>query len=155
MNWDKYFLDISNVVASNSKCLSRKIGAVIVRDKSVISVGYNGPPRGVPPCCQWPGNKSYICPRKDRGYKSGEGLEFCPAAHGEANAVNNAARNGIMLLGATMYMNCSVPCKNCLTAIINSGISDIVVTGMEYYDTISEYIIKTSGLKVREYKLTI
>jgi len=50
MNWDEYFLGVCKTIASNSKCLSRKIGAIIVRDKSIISTGYNGPPRGVPPC---------------------------------------------------------------------------------------------------------
>lgn len=159
-NWDKYFLNIANVVAENSKCLSRKIGAVIVRDKSIISVGYNGPPRGVPPCNEWPDyiqkyGKSDICPRRYMGYKSGEGMEYCPAAHGEANAINNAARNGINVYGAVMYMNCPKSCEKCLTTIINAGIKEIVVTKSEskYKSDVGDYIIKTSGLKVREFDI--
>jgi len=165
MSWDKYFLGLTNMVASNSKCRSKSVGAIIVSDKSIISTGYNGPPAGVPPCDEWPEYRKKFgyrdefnssmkrCPRLLSGYKSGQGLEYCPAGHAEANAVNNAARNGVKVCGATMYMNCMIPCKNCLTAIINSGIAEIVVTGYDYYDGLSEYIVKTSGLKVRLYKL--
>ena len=159
-NWDAYFLNICIVVASNSKCLSRKLGAIIVRDKSIVSVGYNGPPRGVPQCNQWPDyiqkyGDDILCPRRHMGYKTGEGMEFCPAAHAEANAINNAARNGVNVYNTTMYMNCPKSCSKCLTAIINSGIKEIVVTKDEskYESDISDYMIETSGLKVREYSL--
>lgn len=167
-NWDKYFLDICNTVSTNSKCLSRKIGAIIIRDKSIISTGYNGPPRGVPDCSQRFVTdvnfssevikreldvSSKICPRKVLGYNSGEGLEWCPATHAEVNAIVNAARIGICVKDTIMYMNCGIPCKNCLCVIINSGITEIVVVGMTYYDDLSEYLIRESKLKVREYSL--
>ena len=50
MNWDQYFYDVCVVVSKNTKCFSRKIGAILVRDKSIVSTGYNGPPRGIPHC---------------------------------------------------------------------------------------------------------
>lgn len=169
-NWDKYFLDVCNIVASNSKCVSRKIGAIIVRDKSIISTGYNGSPRGVPQCtarffldnklkeavADWHVKTGkpidrLECPRKLLGYKSGEGLEWCIAGHGERNALINAAREGIITKGATMYMNCSIPCTPCLIEIINAGIEEIVVTKLEYYDLMSQYLVEQSKLKVREY----
>ena len=163
MGWDKYFLNICNVVASNSKCLSRKVGAIIVQDKSIISTGYNGPPRGVPSCSERfeiddvffelckkkRPKKTNICPRRTLGFKSGEGLEYCVAGHAERNCIVNAAREGIKVKGSIMYMNCNIPCTPCLVEIINAGISEIVVTGMESYDKMANYLIENSGLEVR------
>lgn len=168
--WDEYFLSICETVASNSKCLSRAVGAIIVNDKSIISTGYNGPPRGIPAC----GSRYFIdeklretlnfgfnvdnypetvCPRQTLGFKSGQGLEWCIAGHAERNSIVNAAREGIKVKGAIMYMGCEVPCTPCLVEIINAGISEIVVTGMGHYDTMSEYLIKESKLKVRTYNI--
>jgi len=175
-SWDEYFYNICNVVASNSKCLSRKIGSVLVRDKRVVSVGYNGPPSGVRPCDErWfcddklvetagfqdlnLHNKSekYInelkgkCPRyiKELGFKSGQGLELCVAGHAERNSLINAARNGIATKGCKLYMNCGIPCTPCMVEIINAGIEEIIVTKIEYYDVSSEYLLKESGIKYR------
>ena len=170
MTWDKYFLDICNVVASNSKCFSRKVGAIIVRDKSIVSTGFNGPPRSVSHCNERYTNDeelmrelhkkcitvtdTSICPRRWLGYKSGEGLEWCIAGHGERNAIVNAARNGIAVKDTIMYMNCELPCSPCLIEIINAGISEIVVTNSKsYYDNMSQYLVDESGLKVRTYNL--
>lgn len=196
MNWDKYYLDLCNTVATNSKCLSRKIGAIIVMDKSIISTGYNGPPRGIPFCGKrWNLDDMYIsklreryseetfktsdiysrlkecglghvmplpknivelettCPRRVLGYKSGEGLDLCVAGHAERNSLINAARHGIAVKGAIMYMNCPIPCKDCLIEIINAGISEIVVSKLEYYDKISDYIVKESDIKIRVFNL--
>jgi dCMP deaminase len=172
ISWDNYFLNLCNAVSMNSKCLSRKVGAIIVDGNSIISTGYNGAPRGIPSC-----NERYKidteliaalgdrciyfhpdadggCPRQALGFKSGEGLEWCVATHGEVNAIINAARHGICVNGTTMYMNCNTPCKNCLAAIINSGITEIVVTSLNKYDKLSEYILGVqTKLKIREYDL--
>lgn len=167
---DTYFLRMCNTVSTNSKCLSRQIGAVIVKDKTVLSMGYNGPPRGVPHC-----NERYLCdenlqdlfiqknikmdksiehtcPRKILGFKSGEGLEWCIAGHAEENAIINAAREGISVKGATMYCNCPVPCSNCLIKIINAGIEKIVVTDFEYYDIMSKWLVNKSGITLSLYQ---
>ena len=175
--WDKYFFDICNTVASNSKCLSRQIGAVIVRDKSIVSTGYNGAPRGVPSC-----DRRYfadeengepidihlagalirrgieiteylaaVCPRQTLGFNSGEGLEWCVAGHAERNAIVNAARLGVSTMGSNMYMNCPIPCTPCLVEIINAGISEIIVTKLEHYDKMSNYLITERCLNVRKY----
>lgn len=170
--WDKYFYDVAKVVEQNSKCLSRKIGAVMVRDKSVISTGYNGPPRGIPHCnnrliCKLPDThlekefheycgktnfELYECPRKLLGYKSGEGAKFCIAGHAERNALINAARNGINTYGTSLFLSCGVPCKDCLIEIINAGVEEVVVTDKnEFYDETSKYILKNSDLKIRNY----
>ena len=180
MTWDEYYLGICDAVSQGSKCLSRQIGAILVKDKVVICTGYNGPPRGVPHCtpvrapcklckgtgkfssilwatgeCHACGGKGWvpICPRHGHGYKSGEGLHLCPAAHAEANAIVQAARLGINVNGATMYMNCPVPCKDCMVKIINAGIAEVVCTEMDLYDHLSGWLLENSDLKVRTYVL--
>jgi len=164
--WDQYFYRICGAVASNSRCHSRQIGAIIVRDKSIVSTGYNGPARGIPHC----GPERFkrdsallnasleiatfereqeICPRKLMGFKSGEGLEWCIAAHAERNCISNAARLGVSTLGTTLYMNDQVCCKDCLTELINAGIERIVVTDAKAYDRLGYFIIKSAGISIR------
>jgi len=158
MNWDEYYLNICNAIAKNSKCLSRQIGAILVDDKSIVSTGYNGPPRGVIHCGIRHSSDVYlhnafvkhsfiagdcltVCPRQYLGFKSGEGLEYCIAGHAERNALINAARSGIKTKGLKMYMNCSVPCKDCLVEIINAGIEEIIFTEYKFYDEESKFLL--------------
>jgi dCMP deaminase len=145
MSWDKYFHKITEVVASNSKCLSRKIGAILVRDNVVICTGYNGPPRGVPHC-------EGVCPRRAKGYASGEGLHLCPAAHAERNCIAHAARLGITVKGATLYMNSQIPCKDCLSELINAGVAEVVCTSLEPYDEMSKFLLAHSDIRIRAFK---
>jgi dCMP deaminase len=169
--WDEYFLRVCKEVGTNSKCMSRHVGAIIVKDKSIISTGYNGGPRGVPHCSERYLNDEKLinimvdneilpkkvnkCPRQFLGFKSGMGLEWCIAGHAERNALINAARHGIAVKDATMYMDCGIPCTPCLIEIINATISEIVVIDKYlYYDTMGEWLIKNSDLKVREYEFT-
>lgn len=159
--WDDYFLSICNAVARNSKCMSRKIGCILVRDKSIIATGYNGPARGIPACNtrglhdpQFEGAPLTMfeqCPRRYLGYTSGQGLHICTAAHAEVNCISNAARMGVITLGATLYTNCEIPCKECMTQLINSGISEIVVIADRHYDETSKFILMHSNLKIRCY----
>lgn len=164
--WDEYFLTVCNAVGENTKCLSRRIGAILVKDKSIISTGYNGPARGIPHCglerymrdpivrdqLNDHENISDTCPRQLMGYKSGEGLDICIAGHAERNALINAARNGTITKDCTMYMNCNIPCSPCLIDIINAGIKEIVVTELVYYDTMGKYILTHSNLTWRIYE---
>ena len=166
MNWDEYFLSICKVVASNSKCNSRHIGAIIVKDKSIISTGYNGPPRGVSHCNSRYYNDEKLmkelkhisnidssrCPRQTLGFKSGEGLEFCIAGHAERNCIVNAARHGTSIKGGILYADCPIPCSPCLVEIINSGIEEVVVTDLSTYDSMGEWLVKESKLKVRKFE---
>lgn len=165
---DVWFYNLASIVASYAKCHSRKIGAVLVRDKSVVSTGYNGPPRGVPTCDQrWYIDSDFahkyskhfvgkeaeeiqgVCPRRVIGFPSGQGLEICPAGHAERNALINAARLGVKTLGTTMYMTCGIPCSPCLVEIINAGVEEIVVTGADIYDSAAAYLLNNSDLNVR------
>ena len=181
MEWDEWYLELCNVVAKKSQCLSRKIGAVLVKDKTIISTGYNGPPRGVRTCDErWLVDKTMrdkagfevpkynfeeflptyneklegVCPRyvPEMGFKSGEGLEWCVAGHSERNAIINAARNGICTKGTKLYMDCGTPCTPCLVEIINAGVEEIIITREYYYDESAEYLLKNSGLKWRIYE---
>src|SRR5574343_1322531 len=158
MTWDEYFLSVCNAVGENSKCLSRKIGAILVRDKKIFSTGYNGPPPGMSHCNERlhydektdkrikPIN---ICPRIMLGYKSGEGLHICTASHAERNTILNAASLGISVKDSTMYMNCGIPCKDCLIEIIIAGIDRIVCTSFDYYDELSKRILQDPGVKLK------
>lgn len=172
-NWDVYFHRICESVASKSSCLSRQIGAILVRDHSIVSTGYNGPPRSIPHC----GHERFMkdealkdaiashpkpintlrfrdeCPRKVLGYKSGTHLELCPAQHAEENAVSNAARNGVSVLGCTLYMNSVIPCKNCYGTLINAGVKEIVVEDAKVYDKWTQFLIDNSNILIREFKL--
>lgn len=171
-SWDSYYHDVALRVAERSTCLSRKIGAILVKDKIIICEGYNGPARGIPPCGPERLKKDYAlnklinedainpvygsdyeCPRKRLGYLSGKGLHLCPSVHAEANCIANAARIGIKTFGTTMYLTCNIPCKDCLSLIINAGVSEVVVPELEYYDRLSKFIEHLAlSIKIRTYK---
>lgn len=165
--WDQYFWRVATAVASKSPCFSRQIGAILVRDKSIVATGYNGPPRGFPHCgierYSTDGNLQKVlvsaagvetnCPRSLLGFSSGHGLELCYAAHAERNCLINAARLGVSTLGCTLFMNACVPCKNCIIELINAGIKEVVVETTELYDEESELLIVHSDLLIREFSL--
>lgn len=171
IKWDYYFHKLCEAVSVNSPCLSRQIGAIIVKDKSIVSTGYNGPARGIPHCgtarferdlklvnALGPSMSSVRkkipseCPRKLLGYASGQHLEMCIAEHAERNCIANAAKLGVSTDGATMYMNCVISCKNCLTLIINAGIKELIVDSLETYDDNSNFILENSSLYVRTFR---
>jgi dCMP deaminase len=162
--WDSFFLRIAEAAAMQSLCLNRQIGAVLVRDKRIISTGYNGPPEGVPECSRRPDTdplyevalgleewSGEVCPRRVLGQGHGEGREWCPATHAEVNAIINAARMGVSSAGATLYLTCGVPCKNCLSSIINAGIIEVVCTSFVHHDKLTSWILTFSKLRIRTY----
>lgn len=158
--WDIYFCRIAREVSKNSKCMSRKIGTVLVKDKSIVSTGYNGPARGCKLCSERVFNHNDMkvenpkdCPRRLLGYHSGDGLHLCQAAHAERNALIQAAREGISTKGTTLYCFCGQPCKDCCIEIINAGVSEIVCFAEEkHYDEYSTILLEESGIKVRTIK---
>lgn len=169
---DKWFYDLAVSAGSYAKCHSRKIGAVLVEDNSVISTGYNGPPRGIPTCDQrWVIDKNFrtkygpqadgketegICPRRVIGFPSGKGLDICPAGHAERNALINAARLGIATKGTKIYMSCGLPCTPCLVEIINAGVEEIICSQVyPSYDETAMYVLENSDLKVRLYDFLV
>lgn len=175
MNWDQYYLNICKEVGKKSKCHSRQIGSILVKDKIILSTGYNGPARGVPECRERlfmdklvnsklkekytdeELNELYkikTCPRKPLGYGSGEGLEWCPAVHSEKNCLLSAARAGISTLGATIYINANISsCTQCFSACVNAGIKEIVVVKNNIYDVSLNWVMTFTDLQIREFKL--
>jgi len=164
LNWDKYFLRLAREVSKNSKCLSRQIGAVLVKDKSIISTGYNGPARGVKHCNERDlefyknldgrnltniEKDENICPRRRFAYKSGQGLHLCQAGHAERNALIQSARNGISTKGTTLYCWCSQVCKDCAIEIINAGVDTLVYLVGSEYDKYSKTILLESGITIK------
>ncbi len=138
-SWDEYFMKIADLVAERSTCLRRHVGAVIVKDKKIISTGYNGAPKGLRHCLE------LGCLREQMGTPSGERHELCRGAHAEQNAIIQAAGGGTSLDGATMYCTNS-PCSTCTKMIINAGISRLVL-GATYPDKLGEEMIEESGIE--------
>jgi dCMP deaminase len=118
-NWDKYFMDIAQVVAARGNCSRRQVATVIVKDHRIISTGYNGTPRGIRNC--FDGG----CPRCSSDTPSGHDLGSCVCSHAEENAIVQAAYHGIAVKDATLYTTFS-PCLPCSKMIINSGIKEVV-----------------------------
>lgn len=173
-----YYMNLAKVVSTNSKCLSRQLGAILVKEGAVISTGYNGPPRGVSHCqyhevkqnenglmyleldsiSKEHGNSFMSCPRKRVGLQSGQGMDLCIAAHAEENAIVQSARNGIETNGADMFCWCEIPCVKCVIKIINAGISSVycrqskqnAVYGTNYfYDkNLSMKLLQKAGVPV-------
>lgn len=110
-SWDEYFMDIAEQVSTRATCLRKYVGAVIVRDKMILSTGYNGSIAGGPHCT-------------DVGCMMEDG-HCVRTVHSEANAIIQAAKNGVRIDGATIYVTAS-PCWFCFKLIVNSGLKKIV-----------------------------
>ena len=144
-DWDEYFMEIAKVVALRSNCSRRHVAAVIVKDKRIISTGYNGTPRGITNCNEGG------CPRCSGHAPSGTGLEECICSHGEENAIVQAAYHGICVKDATLYTTFS-PCLLCAKMIINAGIREVVYNESYSIDGTSRRILAEAGVILRPVK---
>ena len=145
--WDVRFMEMTRLVSSWSSCYktNRQVGAVIVRDKRILTTGYNGAPAGVTSCkdrCE--------CMREKLNIQSGTRQEMCYAVHAEQNAVIQAAKLGISLQGATLYCT-HQPCSMCTRIIINSGIERVVYE-QGYPDEFSLELFKEAGIKIEKFQ---
>ena len=140
--WDRYFMDIAHVAATRSNCSRRQVAAVLVRDRRIISTGYNGTPRGVKNCCDGG------CPRCNSNTPSGSNLHECLCSHAEENAIVQAAYHGIAVKGATLYTTYS-PCLLCAKMIINAGIVEVVYQEHYSIDDVSTRLLHEAGVAVR------
>ncbi|MDO9508547.1 MAG: cytidine/deoxycytidylate deaminase family protein [Thermovirgaceae bacterium] len=136
--WDEYFMSIAAVVSSRSTCLRRKVGAVVVRDRQIVSTGYNGAPKGTPHCSETG------CLREKMEVPSGERHEICRGSHAEVNAIAQAAAMGSSTSGSMIYCT-HEPCSFCTKAIINAGIKRIVFVN-SYPDTIGCLLREEAGI---------
>ena len=144
--WDEYFMDIAKVVASRSNCVRRKVAALIVRDKRVVSTGYNGTPRGTKNCNEGG------CPRCNGRAVSGTALDECLCSHGEENAIVQASYHGVSVKDATIYTKFA-PCLMCAKMIINSGIREVVFNLDYPLNDSSFQLFSQAGVKVRQLKV--
>jgi dCMP deaminase len=140
--WDEYFMNIAEVVASRSNCMKRKVGAVIARDRRIISTGYNGTPRGVRNCNEGG------CPRCNSFAEHGAKLDECLCSHGEENAITQAAYHGVSVRGGTIYTTLS-PCLMCTKMIINAGLAEVVYNAHYPLNEVSVALLREAGVKVR------
>ena len=136
---DDYFLKISAVVAERSTCQRHHVGAVTVRDKQILSTGYNGAPSGVTDCL------TLGCLRNQLGIPSGTRHETCRAVHAEQNAIIQAALHGVSLEGATIYCTHS-PCILCAKMLANARIKRYVTYG-KYSDDAFVPLFEQCGIQ--------
>ena len=137
---DDYFMEIAKVVASRSTCLRQKVGAVIVKDKRILTTGYNGAPTGMPHCLD------IGCLRETLKVPSGERHELCRGVHAEQNAIIQAAYHGVSIKDSTLYTT-HQPCIMCAKMIINAGIRRVVY-GRKYADERGLEFLKEAGIEV-------
>ena len=137
VSWEEYFMNIAKQVASRSTCDRKHVGAVIVRDKTILSTGYNGSIRGMPHC-------------DEVGHMIENG--HCVATiHAEANAILQAAKNGVRIEGAELYITAS-PCWTCFKMVANAGIKTIYY-GEFYRDERIFDVAKKLGIELKHIKV--
>ncbi|MAH33198.1 deaminase [archaeon] len=137
VKWEDYFMNIAKQVATRSTCDRKHVGAVIVRDKTILSTGYNGSIRGMPHC-------------DEAGHLMEN--EHCVATiHAEANAILQAAKNGVMIDNSEVYITAS-PCWNCFKMAVNSGIKKIYY-GEFYKDERIFDVAKKLGIELTHIKV--
>jgi len=141
-DWDTYFMNIAGVVSQRSNCLRRHVAAVIVKERRIISTGYNGTPRGVRNCFEGG------CPRCAGETPTGEGLGDCLCCHAEENAITQAAYHGISVAGASLYCTLS-PCLLCAKMIINAGIIEVVYATEYQFLEQTQAVLAEAGVPYR------
>ena len=139
-SYDEYFMEMSHVVSKRSTCLRRNVGAILVKDKHILSTGYNGAPKGLIHCSE------VGCLREQLDIPSGERHEICRGLHAEQNAIIQAAVFGISIKDAVLYCT-NTPCVVCAKMLINAGVKEIVYSG-EYPDDLAKRMINESKIEI-------
>lgn len=144
--WDERFMQLAETVAEWSSCFqqNRHVGAVIVKDKRILTTGYNGAPAGLKSCAERGG-----CLRRERNIASGTMQEVCYAVHAEQNAIIQAAKLGISLEGSVMYVT-HQPCVICTRMIINSGVKKVIYKN-GYPDEFALQLFSASDVELVKY----
>lgn len=141
---DEYFMEMCSVVAKRSTCKRHHFGAIIVRNKKILSTGYNGAPSGMPHCLD------LGCLRDELKIPSGTRHEICRAVHAEQNAILQCALHGVSCEGASIYTNGS-PCMICAKMILNAGLKRVIYD-TEYPDKLSLELLATAGVDVIKFQ---
>ena len=137
-SWEEYFMGITQLVAQRSTCLRRQVGAILVRDKRIITTGYNGAPSRINHCLD------VGCLREQMGIPSGERHELCRGLHAEQNAIIQAAIHGANIKGTTLYCT-NMPCSICTKMLINVQIVDIYYKE-GYSDSLAADLLAEAGI---------
>lgn len=148
--WDKRFMDLACEIAKWSSCYkpNRNIGALIVKNKRILTTGYNGAPSGMASC-----KERGECIRNNMGIPSGERAEICYAIHAEQNAIIQAAKLGISIDGATIYCT-HQPCSICAKMIVNAGIERVVYLN-PYPDDFAKQIFADVSMDICQFSPTV
>jgi len=145
-DWDEYFMKIAKEVATRSNCVKRKVAAVIVKDKRIVSTGYNGTPRGVKNCNEGG------CPRCNNFTDAGTKLDECLCSHGEENAIVQASYHGVGLKDSIIYTTFS-PCLTCSKMIINAGIKKVVFNADYPLGETAKKMLEQAGVELVQIKI--
>jgi dCMP deaminase len=143
-SYDEYFMEMAHVVAKRSTCVRRKVGAILVKEKHILSTGYNGAPKGLNHCSETG------CIRADQNIPSGERHELCRGLHAEQNAIIQAAVFGVSIKGSVLYCT-NTPCVVCVKMLINAGVCEIIYSG-DYPDDLAKRMMEESKLKIKRFK---
>lgn len=138
--WDSYFMKIAVVVAERSTCLRRQVGALLVKDKRLLTTGYNGAPAGLQHCLE------RGCLRLQQQVPSGQRHELCRGLHAEQNAIIQAALHGVSIRDAVLYCT-HHPCSLCARMLVNAGITRIVLAE-DYPDPMAGELFAEAGIPV-------
>jgi dCMP deaminase len=138
--WDQYFMAIADMVRTRSTCLRRQVGAIVVKDKRILSTGYNGAPKGMKHCSE------VGCIREAADVPPGQRHELCRGIHAEQNAIVQAAAFGVSIRGSTLYCT-HFPCVLCTKMLINAGIEKLVAE-QSYPDDLSRAMLEEAGIEV-------
>lgn len=141
-SWDEYFLKIAMLVSERSTCLRHHVGAVIVKNKRILTTGYNGAAAGTKDCLE------QGCLRNELGIASGTRHEICRAIHAEQNAIIQAGLHGVNVEGGTIYCTHS-PCILCAKMLVNAGVKRFV-TYADYPDQSSLELFKEAGVQIQK-----
>ncbi|MBR3628667.1 MAG: cytidine/deoxycytidylate deaminase family protein [Elusimicrobia bacterium] len=138
-SWDEYFMKLAWLVAERSTCVRHHVGAVIVRDKRILTTGYNGAAANIKDCLE------LGCLRNQLNIPSGTRHEICRAIHAEQNAIIQAGTHGININGGTLYCTHS-PCILCAKMIANAKIKRVIMS-IEYPDETFKNLFKEAGIQ--------
>lgn len=140
-SWNNYFMRIAVLVSERSSCSHRKVGAIIVKDKRILSTGYNQPPSNFPHCDE------IKCIRDVLNIESGQYQEICYGLHAEQNALMQASKFGISTNESIMYIT-HQPCSICARLIVNSGIKEVYYQN-PYPDSLTKFFFSNCNVSVK------
>lgn len=142
-SWEEIWMNIAEIIAQRSVCLRYQVGAVLVRNKKIVTLGYNGPPKGITHCGE-------IGCAKQTGANGG----LCRGAHAEMNAIVNAANHGLSVAGTTLFCTYR-PCLECSKHLINAEVAKIIFKKDYEKEKEAKEILKTAGIELLKFDLLL